>query len=83
MELILGIVSFLWMITLLVVYKGISTANITVNVKHENAITEVSFSDLYDKDGEIKKEHEEEINFNEVFKEFNELMTGNEVESNG
>lgn len=79
MELILSIVSFLWLITILVVVKCITNVTISVNVKHENAVTPLDFNDFYDKDGDVKKEHTLEDTFNDVFKEFNELITGEEV----
>jgi hypothetical protein len=83
MEIIVGILIGIWSviatIAMFFIYKSLSGANININVKHENSFTEVPFNDLYDKSGDVKKEHTLDDAFNEVFKEFNELMTGEEV----
>ena len=84
MEIILSIVSFLWLITILVVVKTISSATISVHVHHEHENPVVTFDDLYDHEGEVKHEHDDTVDFNEVFKVFNDLMVGeDEVKSNG
>lgn len=88
MEFIIGIIAILWMITVMaLVAKGLSKATINITVRHENDRHEVPINDLYDKEGDVKKEHQEHedtINFNEVFKEINEFMTGDdEVKTDG
>lgn len=88
MEVLVGILIGIWLvvasIAMFFIYKSLSGANININVKHENAITELSFNDLYDKEGELKKEHDVNETITEVFKEFNELMLGeDEVKSDG
>ena len=79
MEIIIGIWMVVASVAMFFIFKNLSGANINITVKHENTLTEVPFTDLYDKEGDVKKEHAVEDAFNEVFKEFNELMTGEEV----
>ena len=89
MEIVLAIVAVLWMITVLVVCAMISKlfTNININVKHGREPNVTDFPDLYDSAGDVKKEHMPEdntIDFNEVFKDLNEFMTGDdEVKSDG
>ena len=86
MEIIIAlIIAVYFPLILVAVLKVISNANITINVEHKNSFAEAPFNDIYDEDGDAKKEQDISDAFNEVFKEFNELMLGEEstVKSDG
>ena len=88
MEYFVGGLITLWIVIASVavyfICKNLSSGSININVTHENKQTTVPFNDLYDPEGDFKKEHTLEDTFNEVFKEYNELMTGEEmVKSDG
>ena len=84
MEIIIGIVAIIWMaVAMVVLVKSIANASITINVKHENAVTPLEFNDIYDNEGDAKDTPNDVVDLSEVFKEFNELMLGDEVKSDG